>query len=92
MPKQHVGPNRDPGTDIEATLEQMRHQIAKNLAIDPDRMRYRDPGGLSRIGVTGNRWQVHYRGDWQDLPWHFDGPLCVTRGALVRQWLGTTEG
>jgi|GEM_PF-2181883 len=90
MADRNVNPNRRPATSVEEVLEKMRHQIAANLAIDADRLRYHDPGQPSRIGVTGQRWQIHYRGEWRDLPWHFDGPLCVTR-ELVRQWLGTAE-
>jgi hypothetical protein len=68
----------------------MRLQIAVKLAIDPARVRHYDPGYQSGIGVTGERWQIYYRDQWQDLPWHFDGPLSVDR-ALVRRKLGVAE-
>ena len=69
----------------------MRQRIAESLAIDPDRLRMHDPGEQSVIGVTGDRWQIFYADQWQDLPWHFDGPLGVTR-VLVRQWLDKPKG
>jgi hypothetical protein len=87
MPDYHAHPSRRPATSVEETLEAMRQKIAVNLFIVADRLRYHDPGQPSRIGVTGQRWQIFYGGQWSDLPWHFDGPLEVTR-ELVRQWLG----
>ncbi len=86
----HVNPSRRPATSVDEVIEGMRHLITRDLAIDAVRLRYCDPGKTSRIGVTGQRWQIHYRDQWQDLPWHFDGPLGVTR-ELVRQWLGVAE-
>jgi len=75
-----------PGT-LEKTLDALRQSVASNLRIDPDRLRYIDTGKPTPIGVTGMRWQILYNDQWQDLPWHFDGPLGVTR-ELVRRWLG----
>ena len=62
----------------------MRLKIGDNLGIDLVRVRYFDPGIQSSIGVVGDRWQIWYPDQWQDLPWHFDGPLTATR-ELVRK-------
>lgn len=48
-------------------LESMQHEIARNLAVEPGRLRYHDPGQPSHIGVNGKRWQIHYRAERQDL-------------------------
>ena len=64
--------------------------IAAKLAIDPERLRYINLPEPTPIGVTGDRWQIFYRDEWRDLPWHFNGPTCVTR-ELVRSWLGVVE-
>lgn len=87
---EHVNPHRKPATSWDELAENVRHDIARNLAIDPARIRYFDPGYQSEMGVTGNRWQIYYRDSWQDLPWHFNGPLCVTR-EMVRAKLGVAE-
>lgn len=79
-------PHRRPASSLETTLEAMRQAIAVNLSIDPTRLRMHDPGAQSVIGVTGERWQIFYGDQWQDLLWYFDGPLGVTR-ELVRKWL-----
>ncbi|HBJ35165.1 MAG TPA: hypothetical protein DDZ51_10500 [Planctomycetaceae bacterium] len=71
-------------------MEAMRQAIAVNLSIDPERLRIYDPRSQSVIGVTGERWQIFYGDQWHDLPWHFDGPLCVDR-ALVRKWLDKSK-
>jgi len=68
-------PHRRPSSSLETTLEAMRLAIAVNLSIDPDRLRMHDPRSQSVIGVTGERWQIFCGDQWQDLPWHFDGPL-----------------
>jgi hypothetical protein len=86
----HVNPQRLPATPWARTAEAMRQEIAAKLAIDPARLRYHDPGEKSAMGVDGERWQIYYRDEWQDLPWHFDGPLGVTR-ELVRAKLGVAE-
>jgi serine/threonine-protein kinase len=44
----------------------------------------------SLLGTEDPHWLILYRGEWRELPWHFDGPLGVTRD-LVRQWWGTPE-
>lgn len=90
MTDQHVHPERSPATTLEKTLAEMLTKIAARLAIDPERVRYITLPEPTSIGVTGERWQIWYRDQWQDLPWHFDGPLCVTRD-LVRRWLGVTS-
>lgn len=84
-------PHRRPAGSLETTLEAMRQRIAENLSIDPARLRMHDPGGQSVIGVTGERWQIFYGDQWQDLPWYFVGPLGVDR-ALVRKWLDGPKG
>jgi WD domain, G-beta repeat len=86
----YTHPLRRPVTSLEKTIDGLRIKIARNLDIDPQRVRYFDPGEPSSIGVRGERWQIHYRDDWRDLPWHHDGPLYVTR-ELVRRWLGVAE-
>jgi hypothetical protein len=83
----HVHRDRLPPGTLEKSLDDLRQQVASNLRIDPDRLRYVDTGERTSIGVTGERWQIFYNDKWQDMPWHFDGPLGVTRD-LVRQWLG----
>jgi len=39
---------------------------------------------------TDPHWLIFYRDEWRELPWHFDGPLLVTR-VLPRVWHGFTE-
>ncbi|TWT56544.1 hypothetical protein [Allorhodopirellula solitaria] len=67
----------------------MRQAIAANLDIDPERIRYGPlaDGKPGRMNTAGDHWQIYYRDEWQELPWHFDGPLWVTR-ELVRKWWG----
>lgn len=65
--------------------EDMRHRIAANLRIDPERIRYHNATEPGQFGETGWRWEIFYRDQWRELPWHFDGPLCVDR-ELVRRW------
>ncbi|MCM2370947.1 hypothetical protein [Aporhodopirellula aestuarii] len=79
--------------DITALMEETRQQIARNLNISPDRIRYgplenNRPG---RLNTQGDHWQIHYRGEWKELPWHHDGPLQVTR-EHVRKWHSSTQG
>ncbi len=65
----------------------MQAKIAANLGVDPVRVRYFDPGEQDALGVEGARWMLWYDGRWQSMPWHFNGPLDVTRD-LVRAKLG----
>lgn len=51
------------------------------------RIRYVKGTEPGQYGEVGWRWEIFYRDEWRELPWHFDGPLCVTRD-LVRQWYG----
>ncbi|MCA9139667.1 MAG: hypothetical protein KDB00_23000 [Planctomycetales bacterium] len=67
--------------------EAMRQAIADNLRIDADRIRYARGDGPGQFGESGMRWEIFYRDQWRELPWHFDGPQCVTRD-LVRRWYG----
>ncbi len=75
---------------LEQTIEDTRLKIAANLRIDPDRIRYGRLGRLGKLGTEDPHWLILYSGEWRELPWHFDGPLGVTRD-LVRQWWGTPE-
>lgn len=68
-------------------IAEMTVAIAANLRIESSRIRYIKPTTPGQFGETDPRWEIHYRGEWRELPWHFDGPLCVTR-ALVRKWYG----
>ena len=68
-------------------ISQLQSKIAENLGIKAERIRYvkgMEPGQFEEVGW---RWEVFYRDQWRELPWHFDGPLSVTRD-LVRQWYG----
>ncbi len=67
----------------------MRQAIAAKLEIDPERIRYGAlaDGKPGRMNTEGEHWQIYYRDQWRELPWHFDGPLGVTR-ELVRKWWG----
>lgn len=76
-------------SDRDKFKEELRIVIAAKLDIDPDRLRYGplEGGAQGRLGTGGDHWQIHYRDEWQELPWHFDGPMWVTR-EVVRKWWG----
>lgn len=67
--------------------EQLREKIANNLGIDIARIRYGNLGSTGRLGTNDPHWLIYYRDRWCELPWHFDGPLGVTR-TMIRQWHG----
>ena len=71
----------------DQVTEGIRAAIAANLQIDADRIRYVRSDQPGQFDETGWRWEVFYRDQWRELPWHHDGPKYVTR-ALVRQWYG----
>ncbi|TWT91622.1 hypothetical protein [Neorhodopirellula pilleata] len=73
-------------------MDDLRRQIAKNLDINPDRLRYAplEDGVPGRLNTEGVHWQIWYREAWRELPWHHEGPLYVTRG-MVQQWWGSPE-
>ncbi len=75
------GPNRNEAQVIES----IRQKIASNLRIDPDRIQRGRLGRKGKLGTDDPHWMIFYRGEWRELPWHFDGPLSVTR-EMVRQW------
>jgi len=52
----HIHPLRQPSSTLQQTLESMAETIVVNLAIDPKRLRYIDPGKRSEMGITGERW------------------------------------
>lgn len=76
-------------SDRDTFLEETRQAIAVKLDIDPDRLRYGplEGGAQGRLGTNGDHWQIYYRDEWRELPWHFDGPVWVTR-EMVRKWWG----
>ncbi|MCM2371256.1 hypothetical protein [Aporhodopirellula aestuarii] len=78
--------------DVATLMEETRLQIAKNLGVSPDRIRYgpMENGHPGRFNTRGDHWQIHYQGEWKELPWHYDGPLQVTR-ETVRAWYGASE-
>ena len=76
-------------TAVEA-IEQLRLKVARNLQVDPDRIKYGHLGHIGKLGTSDPRWLIFYRDEWRELPWHFDGPGGVTRD-LVRQWHGDAE-
>ncbi len=76
-------PHRRPSTSVKQTIAGMRAKVTAKFSIEPERLRYHDPGQTSDIVVSGERWQIYYRDAWRDLPGHFDGPTGVTR-ELVR--------
>lgn len=76
------------GTAPITVIAEMRAKIAANLRIDPERIRYNErPETGGQFGEMLPRWEIHYGDQWRELPWHHDGPLCVTR-ELVRRWYG----
>lgn len=77
------GPSQGP----RQVIQEMRLKIAANLAIDPERIKYGRLGRKGKLGTDDPHWMVFYRNKWRELPWHFDGPLNVTRG-MVRHWYG----
>ena len=84
----HRGTRRNgPSKTPEQAIEELRVGIAKNLKIDADRIRYGNLGRQGRLGTDDPHWLIFYRDQWRELPWHFDGPLNVTR-AMVRNWYG----
>lgn len=76
-------------SDRSNFIEELRVTIAANLDIDPDRIRYGplEGGEQGRLGTAGDHWQIWYRDQWRELPWHFDGPIGVRR-ELARKWWG----
>ena len=76
-----------PAKTQQAHLEEIRHAIATNLCIDVDFVRYDFLERPSKIGSVGKQWQIKWRGQWCELPWHFDGPTRVTWD-LIRKWYG----
>ncbi|SMP56344.1 hypothetical protein SAMN06265222_105135 [Neorhodopirellula lusitana] len=80
---------REPGKSPDWFQEQVRLRIAARLRIDPDRIRYGPlPNGVAgKLGTDGDHWQIHYRDEWRELPWHHDGPSYVTRQMVIK-WHG----
>ena len=69
-------------------IPDLRLRIAANLQIDADRIRWIRGEFPGQFGESGNwRWELFYRDQWRELPWHYDGPLLVTR-EMVRAWYG----
>ncbi len=68
----------------EYYTEQLRQEIAVNLQVDPDRIRYAPLDGKERgkLGTSGNHWQIFYRDEWREIPWHNQGPTVVTRDMI----------
>ena len=87
MSNRHGRRHRDPGASVESIQGRLRHEIASKLRVDPDRIRYAELPTKGRYGTEGAHWQIFYLGEWRELPWHFEGPMNVTR-AMVRQWWG----
>ena len=77
--------SKAPKTRAEV-IEEMRHRIAGNLRIDPERIRYHNATEPGQFRETGWRWEIFYRKQWRELPWHFDGPLRVDRDLVCRQY------
>lgn len=73
----------------EFFIQELRQRIAKQLQVDPDRIRYGPlPGDVvGKLGTDGDLWQIFYRDEWRELPWHFDSPALVTREMVIR-WHG----
>ncbi|QDT06904.1 hypothetical protein K227x_53270 [Rubripirellula lacrimiformis] len=62
-------------------------RIAERLGIDQDRIRWGPlPSGRGKLGTSGDHWQIWYRAEWRELPWHFDGPDMVTREMIRRHY------
>ena len=82
---------RRPGVSTDKAPDQVTEgigaAIAANQHIDADRIRYVRSDQPGQFDETGWRWEILYRDEWRELPWHHDGPKYVTR-ALVRQWYG----
>ena len=87
--RRHRPHRRDPGKTVEGLQEELRHRIARNLSIAPDRIRFGPlpDGRRGKLNTVGDHWQIFYHGEWRELPWCFDGPDGVTR-ELVRRWHG----
>jgi hypothetical protein len=75
----------------DQVIAEMQVRIAENLRITLDRIRYHNAATPGQFKETGWRWEIFYRDEWRELPWHFDGPLAVDR-ELVRHWYGTPQG
>ena len=71
----------------ETLRDELQTKIAGNLRVEAKRIRYVKGTEPGQYGEVGWRWEIFYRDQWRELPWHFDGPLCVTQD-LVRQWYG----
>ncbi|MDM4015288.1 hypothetical protein [Roseiconus lacunae] len=81
-------PDPHPGKSADEFLRELRLMIAANLRIDADRVRYNnDPTEPGQFGELMPRWEINYRDQWRELPWHFEGPQYVDR-ELVRRWYG----
>ncbi|QDT08105.1 hypothetical protein [Stieleria marina] len=85
FPKRKRSRKRDSGKRPDAIIDEIRQQIAANLGMDPCDIRYGNLGRCGKLGTTDPHWLVFYRGQWRELPWHFDGPLLVTR-QHISQW------
>ena len=79
----------------DQVTEGVRAAIAANLQIDADRIRYIRSDEPGQFLETGWLWEIFYRDEWRELPWHHGGPKYVTRalvrwcdGAMVRWWYG----
>jgi hypothetical protein len=80
----HIRRSKAPNTPAEE-IEKVRHEIARNLGIDVELIRYGNLGRKGKLGTSDPHWMIRYRGEWQELPWHFNGPLDVTWD-LIRRW------
>jgi hypothetical protein len=68
-------------------IQAMRLRIATNLEIEVERIQHGNLGQHGKLGTTDPHWLIFYRDQWRELPWHFNGPLNVTR-EMVRAWHG----
>ncbi|MGB7344526.1 MAG: hypothetical protein WBD20_09955 [Pirellulaceae bacterium] len=75
----------DSGKRPDAIIDEIRQQVATNLHVDPSNVRYGNLHRRGKLGTTDPHWLIFYRGQWRELPWHFDGPLLVTRQHIA-QW------
>lgn len=85
-------PRRNPGQSHEHAIESLRQTIAAKLRIEPERLKFGPLPGveIGMRGTAGDHWQIHYRGEWRELPWHPEYPEGVTRDH-VRLWHGIVK-
>ena len=68
-------------------VERIRFELSRNLHLDPAFIKLGRLGHAGQLGTEDPHWMFYWRGRWRELPWHFNGVLCVDWN-LIRRWYG----